>query len=149
MLKKLFVITLGASLFFSCGTTAPPKTAEVSFKKTNDGVITVSSKGYGKKEADATKHAHEQAFNILFFKGLPNSNFDQPMISADESRIKAKHAGYFESFYASRYKEFVVQSSPTSEFNKKAGVIHCNIKINYNSLRRDLESKGVLRKFGL
>jgi len=29
MLKKLFVITLGVSVFLSCGTTAPPKTSEV------------------------------------------------------------------------------------------------------------------------
>ena len=50
-------------MMWGCGSTAPT-TGETTKSAERIGAITISAKGYGKKEALALNHAKEQAFGL-------------------------------------------------------------------------------------
>ena len=62
----------------------------------------------------------------------------------------SKHSLYFKRFFESRYKSFIMsvyESSP-SQKNKGVTSVASDIKINILSLKKDLESNNIIRKFG-
>jgi hypothetical protein len=89
---------------------------------------------------------------VLFFRGLPGSKQKSPLVGSNESEEKEKHKKYFDEFYnGKRHKTFVMLSIPVSAAVKIKGgqkQIGVDVKVNLSALRHDLETFGVIRKFG-
>lgn len=146
----LFVLTF---LFFiiGCAKKNIPYSAEVNFLyKEAQGTIAVKSTGYGKNQKEAVEDAQRNAFRVLLFKGIPGTELNIPLV-ANETEARSKHPEYFKNLLdGAGYRSFTMLSNESSVLTKAYGVkkINVDIKINYNSLRKDLEQNQVIRKFG-
>lgn len=149
IVKSLFVITLLG--LFSCSPQVKPYSAEVNFiNKEAAGTITVKSTGYGNNREKAMIDAQKNAFRVILFKGLPGTQLNVPMVD-NENDARSNNASYFEKLFDQEfYKTFIMSSTPSSNLVKVKGgkKIEVNLKINYNSLRIDLEQNKIIRKFG-
>lgn len=147
--KILFIIfVLGLS---GCSPKLNSYSGEVNFLyKEAQGTIAVKSAGYGKNQTDAVMDAQKNAFKVLIFKGIPGTELNLPLIE-NENEAKVKHSEYFKKFFdQAYYKVFIMSSTESSNLIKMKGVkkIMVDVKINYNSLRKDLEQNQLIRKFG-
>lgn len=146
--KFLFVIIIGLQ---SCSPKLQPYSAQVNFLyKEAQGTIAVKSIGYGKNRVDAISDAQKNAFNVILFKGLPGTELNVPLID-NENEVKSKNSEYFKKFFdQSNYRNFMMSSTESSNLIKIKGgnKISVDVKINYNSLRKELEQNLVTRKFG-
>lgn len=135
----------------SCSPKLQPYSGEVNFLyKEAQGTIAVKSTGYGKNQTEAVADAQINAFKVLLFKGLPGTELNVPLIE-NENDAKSKHADYFKKFFdGGNYKTFMMSSTESSNLIKMKGTkkITVDVKINYNSLRKDLEQNQLIRKFG-
>ncbi len=154
-MKKSSILLYGFVLFlFSCSPKVQPQpySAEVNFLyKEAQGTIAVRTTGFGKNQTDAVRDAQINAFNVILFKGIPGTELNVPLVS-NENDAKSKNPEYFKNLFdRDFYKTFMMSSSESSSLmNVKGGKkITVDVKINYNSLRIDLEQKTIVRKFGL
>jgi hypothetical protein len=154
MRNKIFLLlltTIPAYLFNSCSKQVYPS-GEVNFLSGDEQTVNVSAVGYGKTEGYAIADAEQNAFDVLLFRGLPESKQKMPLIRSDEATERSKKTDYFNQFYGNaRYKTFVMSSVPISNAVKiKGGLkrIEMEVRINLSALRRDLETFGIIRKFG-
>lgn len=147
--KSLFIIAIIG--LHSCSPKLIPYSAEVNFLyKEAQGTIAVKSTGYGNNQTDAVSDAQKNAFKVILFKGLPGTELNVPLIE-NEVEAKSKKAEYFKKFFdKGNYKTFMMSSTESSNLIKVKGgkKIYVDVKINYNSLRKDLEQNQVIRKFG-
>jgi hypothetical protein len=149
-LIKLFLVIFLALFTNACRTIYP--SAEVNYLSGDEQTVTVRSVGLGNDEEKAIINAEQIVFDVLFFRGLPESKQKSPLIGSNESEEKAKHKKYFDEFYdGKRHKTFVMSSIPVSNAVKVKGgqkQIGVDVKVNLTALRHDLETFGVIRKFG-
>jgi hypothetical protein len=135
----------------SCSPKLQSYTAEVNFLyKEAQGTIAVKSTGYGKNQTEAVSDAQKSAFKVLLFKGLPGTELNVPLIE-NENEASSKHSAYFKKFFdEGNYKTFMMSSTESSNLINMKGTkkITVDVKINYNSLRKDLEQNQLIRKFG-
>jgi hypothetical protein len=147
--KSLFIIAIIG--LHSCSSIMQPYTAEVNFLfKEATGTIAVKSTGYGKNQIHAISDAQKNAFKVILFKGLPGTDLNIPLIE-NENDAKSKKPEYFKKFFdEGNYKTFMMSLTESSNLIKMKGTkkITVDIKINYNSLRKDLEQNQIIRKFG-
>lgn len=118
--------------------------------KDANGTIIVSSIGYGSKLTSAVTDAQYNAFNILLFKGLPGTELNVPLVE-NENESKVKHPDYYNRlFNQANYISYIMSSSTNSDGKKVNGTVMAiiELKINYNSLRKDLEQNNIIRRFG-
>ena len=69
----------------------------------------------------------------------------------NESEARSKNGEYFKNFFdGGNFKSYMMSSNESSNLIKIKGTnkISVNVKINYNSLRKDLEQNRIIRKFG-
>jgi hypothetical protein len=128
-----------------------PLTAEVNVvNEDKHKTIELRSIGFGKNTQEAIYDSEKKAFEILFFRGIPNTSIENPLIGSNENEIISKHSLYFKRFFESRYKSFIMSAYESSPNQKNKGVtsVVSDIKINILSLKKDLESNNVIRKFG-
>lgn len=147
---KLFFI-IGIIGLHSCSPKLQPYPAEVNFLyKEANGTIVVKSIGYGKNQRDAVSDAQKNAFSVILFKGLPGTELNVPLVE-NESVAKSKHASYFKNLFEDAYyKSFMMSSTESSNLIKIKGnkKISVDVKINFNSLRKNLEQNQLIRRFG-
>jgi hypothetical protein len=153
-MKNILKFILGLIVILglhSCSPKLQPYSAEVNFLyKEAQGTIAVKSTGYGKNQTEAVADAQINAFKVLLFKGLPGTELNVPLIE-NENDTKSKHSEYFKKFFEQgHYKTFMMSSTESSNLIKMKGTnkITVDVKINYNSLRKDLEQNQLIRKFG-
>ena len=147
-LSVLAVFAIVAS--FNACRTIP--SAEVNYLSGNEGAVTVRAVGIGKDKERAILNAEQKVFDVLFFRGLPESMQKLPLIGSNETDEKAKHKKYFEEFYEKqRHRSFIMSSVPVTSLAKYRNgqkTITVDVKVNLNALRRDLETSGIVRRFG-
>jgi hypothetical protein len=145
----LFAILVVSSV--GCSKKTLP-TSEVNFLSGNSGTITMRAIGNGQKEQDGISDAERNAFNVILFRGLPESEQKTALVGTNEAEELAKNKSYFDKFYSQmRYKTFVMSSIPVSSLSKQNGIsksLAVDIKINLVALRKDLEQNNIIRKFG-
>jgi hypothetical protein len=150
MRRALYLITLIIGLH-GCSPIIQPYSGEVNFLyKEATGIIAVKSIGYGKNHMNAVCNAEKNALKVLLFRGLPGTELNIPLIE-NENDAKSKHKDYFKKFFdQGNYKTFVMSSTESSNLIALKGTkkITVDVKINYNSLRKDLEQNQIIRKFG-
>lgn len=141
-------------LFVSnCSNKVTP-TAEVKFLSTKDGVINLRSTGYCKLTAtqdDCINEAQQNAFRILFYRGIPGSQQPHPLIGIDETEKTQGEKFLKEMFSTGNYKTFIVSVAPVSTIQKqqKQKKITIDMGINLQSLRTALEKQHIKPPFGL
>lgn len=152
-MNKILCIIVVVIGLHSC---APTKqsysySGEVDFLyKEAQGSIAVKSTGYGNNRTNAIIDAQKNAFKVLLFRGLPGTELNLPLIE-NENDAKTKHAQYFKWFFdQENYRAFMMSSTESSNLIKVKGnkKITVDLKINYYSLRKDLEQKQLIRNFG-
>lgn len=150
-MKQTLYIIIAILGLYSCSPKMQTYSGEVNFLyKEAQGTIAVKSTGYGKNQTEAVADAQINAFKILLFKGLPGTELNVPLID-NENDAKTKHSDYFKKFFEQGiYKTFMMSSTESSNLIKMKGTkkITVDVKINYNSLRKDLEQNQLIRKFG-
>ena len=146
------IVLLIILILSSCSPKLNSYSGEVNFLyKEAQGTIVVKSIGYGKNQTEAVVDAQTNAFKVLLFRGIPGTELNIPLID-NENNAKSKHADFFKSFFDEGiYKTFMMSSIESSNLIKMKGIkkISLDIKINYNSLRKELEQNQLVRKFGL
>jgi|688.fasta_scaffold780609_2 hypothetical protein len=140
------------SLFIqNCSPKIQSYSAEVNFLyKEAQGTIGVKAIGYGENQESAVEDAQKSAFKILLFKGIPGTELNIPLIQ-NENEATSKNSNYFKKLFdEGYYKTFLMSSTESSNLIKIKGnkKITVDMKINYNSLRKDLENNLIIRKFG-
>ncbi|HUN14476.1 MULTISPECIES: hypothetical protein [unclassified Alistipes] len=124
----------------------------VGFVSEQNGAITIRSTGFGKTADEAMNSAEQYAIELLLFRGLPGSQQTTPLVGIDEATAKSRYKQYFEELLANgRHKTFVLSSIPVSDFAKhdwSQRNVTMDVRINLTALRSDLETHGIIRKFG-
>lgn len=128
-----------------------PLTAEVNvINESKNKTIELRSIGYGPNEAAAAYDSERKTFEIILFRGIPETSVQKPLVDSNEQQILNKHPEYFKTFFEQRYKSFIMSvynSSPPSKFKGNHTVVR-DIKINLISLKKDLEDNNIIRGFG-
>ncbi len=127
------------------------QTAEVTYLSIDDGVMKLRSVGYGKMKAECIKNAEKNAFEVLFFRGIPGSPQTTPLIGTNENQKSDNKAFFNELFNSGRYKTYIVSKQVNGYqkgkgYKRKAWV---DIGINFHSLRRELEKEKIIGNFGI
>ncbi len=152
---------LFCSFFVVMATSVP---AQKSITRTNSGIvsfvqgsdvngsITVESIGFGKNKAESEIDSKSSALYAVIFRGIAGSQYNIPMIK-DEGLAEANETvkeileTNFNSFISSA--ELISAEKKNRKLDKIKGLeVVERITINCDGLRRYLEQKNVIRKFG-
>lgn len=127
-----------------------PKRGDITFVSESDGTTTIRVVAAAESYDDAVKEAEVYAIEQIFFRGLANSQQRMPMIGTGESSEKIKNKAFFDVlFEKNRYKSFVPESKTVGSVKYGQGVqVEMIVTVDQRSLRRDLESNGIIRKLG-
>ena len=87
----------------------------------NEGLetLTLRSTDYGTNKEDAIENAKRLAFQNLFFRGVPNSPYRDPILGISETEKYREHEDYLKEFYDNRMYTFINRSSEL--ISQKAG----------------------------
>lgn len=137
----------------SCSKKTIAPTAETTYLTYKEGVLNLRSTGYcmlSEQRDICIEAAQQAAFNNLFYRGIPGSQQNTPLIGIDEKEKTANEKFMKDFFSSGRYKTFIVSSTPVSELIKqrKQKTITVDVGINLASLRKELEHNKVILKFG-
>jgi len=136
----------------SCSKKIVP-TAEVNYLGSANGVLTLRSIGYcqlNNYRDECLDAAQENAFRTLFYRGIPGSHQNAPLITIDEKGNEVNSKFIKDFFETKRYKTFITASTPVSDIVKerKQKKITVDLSINLTSLRKELEHDKIVPKFG-
>lgn len=120
-----------------------------------DGTVLFKIWCYGITFNDAQLKAKKNAVHAILFRGVPGSNFADPMITDPET--ENKFSAYFSNFFSENgnYLKYVTISNEGSIGAGdrlrvgnlyKVGTI---VQVNFTTLRKEMEQQGIIRKFGL
>jgi hypothetical protein len=147
-MKHQSFILLFSMLLLACSPKVIPyeRTGMVTSMGGDKNTITLQSQGYAETESKAIHFAERNALENLLYKGIPRSNNENPMIlqTSDQSHPALT------KFVTDEYIKYLI-SSKVLESNKASGgysVIQ-QTQWDVNSIRKYLEEKGVIKKFGL
>ncbi len=165
---KVIITILVLAFFTQCKTSqvAYFPNAELVYINSEGDQLTLRMLGYGVNEQAAIFNAQINAFDNLFFRGIPNSPYNTPLIGTDEGMLKNKNASYFQNFYGGkRLLNFIngysliaadkttvlarkIKNKTIVQGNVESIAAFVEITINIKSIRKDLENCDVIRPFG-
>ncbi len=148
MFKKTIKVVAATALLLTAVTLA---SAQVSYVSGSNGVITVKSFGSGKGINEAIDNTEKDVFFTLLFRGVAGSDQSTAVVGTNEGEAQQKYKDYFDAFFGGRYRSFVVSATQAGEPLKgKHHVVDValEVTVNVTALRKDLETNGVIRKFG-
>lgn len=124
------------------------RTGEVECEDYTPSVITLKSTARASDMSSAVYFAERNAMENLFFKGIPDCNLRTPLVE-NETAFMSKYAKQYDQFMNADYVKYIVKSSTISNNTQKGvSAIIQSVTIDLSALRRDLENKGLIRKFG-
>ncbi|WP_394747146.1 hypothetical protein [Spongiimicrobium salis] len=155
-MKPIILSILTASLVLLSGACKSTENATFNSAKvyyvSNNGmnVLSLRSIDFGKTKEEAIYNAEKLAFQNLFFRGIPRSPFQNPLLGINEQEQYRKNRDYLDTFYKQRMQTFITYSYETiSKAKKGQKQALVNITINMKALRKDLEANNVIEKFGI
>ena len=127
-------------------------THQVSYLSSESQTLSLRSTGFGSTQLKAVEDAEIAAMKTLLFRGIPESQQKDALISLNESDALKKNHAYFNDFFEKgRYKTFIISSVPVTDMTKYKGAVQqitVDVKINLYALRKDLEQSNIIRTFG-
>lgn len=172
ILLMLFAFTLIVGT--SCR--RPPKSTSLNYEvrpmeQGKQGTVLFKIYSYGFNSRQAVDRAKMDAVHAVLFKGIPGSNSEKPLVDANTLE---KNKAYFVNFFGGEdeinqytigqirtkegsrqgpYRIYVTESGDGSveDRAKVNGMVKVGIPVtvNIDGLRRQLETDGIIRKFGL
>jgi len=147
----LFIIALSAACNRKSAIYPSAEVSYLSNESTSDEMA-LQARGFANKKDDAPDDAERRAFENLLFKGIPGSAHALPFIKETNARNKFKK--YFDDFFEKKeYRNFLTFSNiiqePVKEKRTNQFITLVSVRINIKSLRRELEQKQIIPKFGL
>ncbi|MFN8279154.1 MAG: hypothetical protein U0V49_02620 [Saprospiraceae bacterium] len=117
----------------------------VEFIRSEGQVITVSTKHYAKTKNILKYYCERNAMENILFRGIPNSNQTSPMMEG-ANELDARLAELLETDYI----QFITNSQCVeSTKSKKFYYATQIVSVDLQALRKYLEDKKIIRKFGL
>ena len=116
-----------------------------------EDILFLEVTAYGNSLKEAEANVYREAFEAILFKGIPRSPYSSPLI-ANESESRSKHPEFYDDFFGDvSCKEFVTETTYNTEAKKLKGAWkkEAHFQVNMKRLRKHLESKGIIKKFGL
>ncbi len=111
--------------------------------------------GYGDKMRSAQIDAEKRLFNKLLFKGIPGLRLGRPFIK-NVNQTQEKYSAYFDLFFRDeKYRDFIISTEQIKELSQKEDAYNkqkfasITIKVDLESLRREIENEIPSQKFGL
>lgn len=148
----MLVITVVSLCLMSCSTPKPAagydRTGEVVCVDHDNETTTLHVKAQGNSSEEAQYNADIKAFDNLLYKGVPKSNQSDALIeSQNKDNVEDKVADFFQS---GDYRHYIVESSLLRQ-NTSSGTYFVDQKIiiHLSALRKHLEDKNIIRKFGI
>lgn len=150
-MKQLFLLSL-IILGHSCARrTVTPSINIIS--KEAQGLLHIECDGKGTTRSVAETDAKTSVLNRLLYDGIPDAEVSAvrlPMVE-DKSKLtnqqRADANKLMQGDALNRYFTEVSHMGPNS--TSRGQLQRFSMKVNYDLFRRDLENKGVIRKFGL
>jgi len=124
--------------------------------KDGQGLLTVSASGFGELQQTAERDARRSVLHRLIYDGIPNETVPDarlPLVP-NAAQLSAAQRRAIDTVLATPYNDrfFLSMNHDTggaaraSNFKKTRGFV---LRVNYDLLRKDLETRGVIRQFGL
>lgn len=91
------------------------------------------------------------AIRSILFYGVPNTQYQKPMLTDGEKTLIKKYPTYFNTLFSNRYSDFILNYTMLSKF-KKAGDDKSTlyeVKVNILQLRKDLEKNNIRKQIGI
>lgn len=168
MRYRAIAIVLFTLVFSHCKTVPVSyfPNAELVYLQSEGDQLTLQTLGYGTTEQNAVLNAQISAFDNLFFRGIPNSPYSNPLIGLNENDVKRNNRNYFAGFYGGkRLLNFIngyniiasdktvvlakkIKNKKVEQGNVRSRAAYIEIIINVKSLRKDLEANKVIKPFG-
>jgi len=151
-MKSFFSICLGL-LIIACAPKADiqfERTGAVEFVEGDKSTLTVNAHGYAKDMGNAVIFAERNALENILFKGIPNSNQENPMIANESDAYRNSKKALDDLILKGGYQRFMIESY--NQNNRKSGRginVRQIIKFDMQALRKHLEDEKIVRKFGL
>ena len=115
------------------------------------GMVWIQSTGFGKKEVVAQLDAEKAAMETLVFQGGGCKQCAMT-VGADESASRKDHADFYAGFCDQQgFRAFVNKTQTTEALTKFKGgkKMGTRVLVDVNGLRKHLEDKGIIKKFGM
>lgn len=141
ILSFLFLVCVAAYSQYRCVVQSSTKNS-----------VTLRCIGYGSNAKKASKDAEMNAIKTLLFVGADNTPYKYPLIGNDKTSAEENNKAFFNDFYSESFRNFIDSSIIVTSFGKdelKRKCITMDVCVRAQQLRAFLESKGVIRKFGL
>lgn len=150
-MKQLFLFVIPLC-FLSCSKqTIAPSIKIIS--KEAQGLLFVECDGKGSTRAIAETDAKAQVLNRLLFDGIPDSEVSAvrlPMVEDKSKLTSQQRADANQLLHGEALNRYFTEVNQLGPKNGSGGQFQrFSMKVNYDLFRRDLENKGVVRKFGL
>jgi len=119
--------------------------------KINSDSYTLLSYGEGASIEDAINQAEKNAFSVLLFNGIANSDLNHPLVENESESFKA-HEIFYENFFQKYdFKKFITDNNMVSQSPSLGNRIQVKMRItiNLDALKTYLVQNLVTRKFGL
>lgn len=155
MLKNLLVFATVALALAACAPRVGTPAVDI-LARDGQGLLTVAATGFGIRQYKTEQDARRLVLERLMYTGIADASITDarlPLV-ADASKLSAAQKRAIENLMAppasDRYFQSVAKSDYRPEWSENLRKSqNFVLKVNYDLLRRDLESQSVIRKFGL
>ena len=151
-MKNLFNPIFIFFILFSTSCSVKKHTGEThSIGPKSQGLIEVTSDGYGSTKSASIGNAIENAFKNILIQGIPNSNQVRPLLGNNAISVFEKNKNYFEKFFNNELPKYIMNQKilyyhPMS-VNKASSQVVLEIKLD--ALRQKLQSDHIIATFGI
>jgi hypothetical protein len=125
-------------------------TTLVSAECTNPEIVKLQINCQSKNKKTFEADAMKDAIKIVLFEGVPNTQYNKPLLPMGEKTALQEHEAYFANLFDNgRYSDFIKSRKLLSKFKKaeNKGTLF-EIEVKVLQLRKDLEKNRVSNKLG-
>jgi|GEM_PF-6921889 len=150
-MKQLFLLLIALSMFACAKRTIAPSINIIS--REAQGLVLVECDGKGSTRAVAETDAKISVLNRLLYDGVPDSDVTAvrlPMVEDKSKLTSQQRSDLSKLMQGEAINRYFTEVNPLGPKNGSGNQLQrFSMKINYDLFRRDLENKGIVRKFGL
>lgn len=148
LMKKQFLIYL--MCLFSAINAFSQTTHFVSSESNSPDVVKLTINCLSQNRKTFENDALIAAIKVVLYEGVPDSQYNKPLLSVGDKTAYQEHEAYFTDFFENgRFTDFIKSFKQLTKFKKaenKGTLFEVEIKIL--QLRRDLEKNRISNKMG-
>lgn len=124
--------------------------------KATQNIVPLKVSAVGKTREEATWRSKRNAVAAIMFRGVSGSAVTSPLLGRDVNKIHDEHKAFFDDFFSikgdfNRFVNMPAEVAPQDIIKiKKIGFeVSAICEVNYSELRKYLEDKVIIKKFGI